>query len=127
MAEERMMSPMDCREYSNNSAEIEGLLDPFPTPPASKIEERGFSAETQASSHRKATRTAFGSMRKLNILAAALMVSGLLGTCVPAMAQSSSQSSSSQSALPSAPTPVSPTRDKTKQGTTPAANSDQST
>ena len=69
-------------------------------------------------------------MQKLNILAATVLASGLLGTSVGAMAQSNSQSggqsSSSQSALPSAPTPVAPTKDKSKPGTTPAANPDPS-
>ena len=65
-------------------------------------------------------------MRKLNIIAAAALASGLLGTSVGAIAQSSSQSSSSQSALPSAPTPVAPPKDKTKPGTTPATSPDQS-
>lgn len=71
-------------------------------------------------------------MQKLNIVAAALLASGLLGTSVCVMAQSSSQSSSnsqsnsSQPDLPSAPTPASPKKDKTKPGTTPAANPDQS-
>jgi tetratricopeptide (TPR) repeat protein len=63
-------------------------------------------------------------MRKLNILAAAMLASGLLGTSVGAMAQSGSQSSSNQSAVPSAPTPVAPAKDKSKPGTTPAANAD---
>ncbi len=70
-------------------------------------------------------------MVKFNIIATTVLASGLLGTSVAAMAQSSSQSgnpsSSSQSALPSAPTPASSTKDKTKQGTTPAAGSDQNT
>ncbi len=65
-------------------------------------------------------------MRKSDILAAAVLASGLLGTSVGVMAQSSSQSSSqsnsNQSDLPSAPTPVSPAKDKSKPGTTPAAN-----
>ena len=74
-------------------------------------------------------------MVKFNIIATTVLASGLLGTSVAAMAQSSSQSSSqsgnpsssSQSALPSAPTPASSTKDKTKRGTTPAAGSDQNT
>jgi hypothetical protein len=67
-------------------------------------------------------------MQKLNVFAATVLASGLLGTSLGAIAQSNSQSSnqssSSQSALPSAPTPVSPTKDKTKPGTAPAANPD---
>jgi hypothetical protein len=70
-------------------------------------------------------------MQKTDILAAALLASGLLGTSVGAMAQSSSQSSSqsnsNQSDLPSAPTPVAPAKDKSKRGTTLAANPSQST
>jgi hypothetical protein len=67
-------------------------------------------------------------MRKLDILAATILASGLLGNSVALMAQSggqsSSQSGSSQSGLPSAPTPVAPAKDKSKPATAPAANPD---
>lgn len=64
-------------------------------------------------------------MRKSDILAAVILASGLFGTSVGAMGQSSNQSSSNQPGLPSAPTPASPAKDKGKPGTTAAAKPDQ--
>jgi hypothetical protein len=71
-------------------------------------------------------------MRKQDILAAALMASGLLGISVSARAQSSSQPpastnppSSGQPVLPAAPTPAPAAKDKSKPGTTAPANAGQ--